>query len=58
MGLWAKEGSAADGHLTGDVATSIQGGGTLGETVKMYLSSPKAKRLLFYPLSTCSWNWD
>lgn len=47
MGLSTKEGSAADDHLTGDVATSMEGGGTLGETVKMYLSSPKARRQLF-----------
>lgn len=45
-GSLGKEGSAADGHLTGNLATS-EGGRTLGETDKMCLLSPKAARQPF-----------
>ena len=58
VGLLAKEGSAADGHLTGNLATS-EGGGTLGETdVSAVSKGHEATLSLFYPLSKCSWNWD
>ena len=56
VGLLAKEGSAADGHLTGNLATS-EGGGTLGETdVSAVSKGHEATLSLFYPLSKCSWN--